>query len=172
MLLLQEDTSVITPQARDEALWQLVLYCEGRHGAPTDILDVRQKNFKTKVKKALRFTAMLLVDQELLHRFVAIDGVVSPSAIYTLDDHQLTTDSMWALVRAVDARGRGSGESHDGPQSRVTRSNIGPLLVAAEAASQRVPAVVEEKMSSATEDVSSSEDSVNDVQVGERRGRR
>ena len=165
MLLLQGDTSVITPQARDEALWQLVLYCEGRHGAPTDILDVRQKNFKTKVKKALRFTAMLLVDQELLHRFVAIDGVVSPSAIYTLDDHRLTTDSMWALVRAVDARGRCSGESHDGQQRRVTRSNIGPLLVAAEAASQRVPAVVEEKMSSATEDVSSSEDSVNDVQV-------
>ena len=158
MLLLQEDASVITPQARDEALWQLVLYCEGRHGAPTDILNVRQKNFKTKVKKALRFTAMLLVDSELLHRFVAIDGVVSPSAIYTLDDHRLTADSMWALVRAVDARGHGGDEPHDGQpqQRRVTRSNIGALLVAAEVSSQR--AVGEEKNSLATEDVSSTEE--------------
>ena len=155
MLLLQEDESVITPQARDEALWQLVLYCEGRHGAPTDILNVRQKNFKTKVKKALRFTAMLLVDSELLHRFVAIDGVVSPSAIYTLDDHRLTADSMWALVRAVDAR-----EPHGGRQKRVTRSNIGTLVIAAEAASQRAPVVVEEEIMLPTEDESSAEDSV------------
>ena len=165
MLLLQEDASVITPQARDEALWQLVLYCEGRHGAPTDLLDVRQKNFKTKVKKALRFTAMLLVDTELLHRFVAIDGVVSPSAIYTLDDHRLTADSMWALVRAVDARGHGSDEPHGGQQKRVTRSNIGALLVAAAADAQRAPAAVEEKISLATEDVSSSEELVKAVEA-------